>query len=99
MQGQPMPPARKTITREVAGPWSLEVSRQFWEGFAPAALPEHTAGGMLATVFLVDADWSRARAGVVQYRQEAESCTPSGMSRTATVVPGRIWSFAPTSIR
>ena len=24
---------------EVVGPWSLETSRRFWEGFPPAALP------------------------------------------------------------
>ena len=24
---------------EVLGPWSLQTSRRFWEGFTPAALP------------------------------------------------------------
>jgi len=36
----------------VLGPWSLETSRQFWEGFTPAALAGERAGPGLATVFV-----------------------------------------------
>ena len=43
-----------TLELEVSGPWSLAVSRAFWEGFAPAALPT-TGGEALTTVFLVEA--------------------------------------------
>ena len=51
----------------VRGPWSLATSKAFWEGCTPAALPT-TGGDALTTVFLVEADWSRAEAAV---RQEA----------------------------
>lgn len=66
-----MPSARKSVTLQVAGPWSLHLSRLFWEGFAPSALPEQS-GGALETVFLVDSDWSRAHAHVLQRGQEAQ---------------------------
>src|SRR5256885_16569677 len=55
-----------TTTQEVAGPWSLATSRIFWEGFAPAALPDQGEAAELRTVFLVDTDWSRAAATVRQ---------------------------------
>jgi DNA-3-methyladenine glycosylase II len=55
-----------TSTREVAGPWSLATSRAFWEGFAPAALPDQDATAELRTTFLVEHDWSRATASVRQ---------------------------------
>ena len=51
--------------RDVLGPWSLATSKAFWEGFTPAALPT-TGGDPLSTVFLVEADWSRAETSVVQ---------------------------------
>lgn len=51
----------------VRGPWSLDRSRVFWEGFAPAALRCSTdPPGRLATRFRVDADWSAASAEVRQ---------------------------------
>lgn len=50
----------------VRGPWSLATSRAFWEGFAPSALPTGDRPDELATVFRVEADWSRARAVVTQ---------------------------------
>ncbi|ROT34022.1 DNA-3-methyladenine glycosylase [Micromonospora sp. HM5-17] len=55
-----------TTVRTVAGPWSLATSRTFWEGFAPAALPTRRDTTDLRTVFLVDRDWSRAKATVHQ---------------------------------
>jgi DNA-3-methyladenine glycosylase II len=55
----------RTVEAEVRGPWSLATCRTFWEGFTPAALPLR-AGEALATVFLVEADWSRAEAAVRQ---------------------------------
>ena len=54
---------------EVRGPWSLETSRQFWEGFTPAALAASTAGAAgpgLRTVFCAEGDWRRAEAEVSQ---------------------------------
>jgi DNA-3-methyladenine glycosylase II len=51
---------------EVLGPWSLETSRRFWEGFAPAALAGGQAEPGLHTVFCVDGDWHRAEAVVTQ---------------------------------
>ena len=51
---------------EVLGPWSLETSRRFWEGFSPAALTGQPAGPGLHTVFCVEGDWRRADAEVTQ---------------------------------
>ncbi len=51
---------------EVLGPWSLETSRRFWEGFTPAALAGRTAGQGLRTVFCAEGDWRRAEAEVTQ---------------------------------
>jgi hypothetical protein len=51
---------------EVLGPWSLETSRRFWEGFTPAALAGESAGPGLRTVFCVEGDWRRAEAEVTQ---------------------------------
>jgi len=51
---------------EVLGPWSLQTSRRFWEGFTPAALAGGPAGPGLRTVFCVEGDWRRAEAAVTQ---------------------------------
>jgi DNA-3-methyladenine glycosylase II len=51
---------------EVLGPWSLETSRRFWEGFTPAALAGGSAGSGLRTVFCAEGDWRRAEAEVTQ---------------------------------
>jgi DNA-3-methyladenine glycosylase II len=50
---------------EVLGPWSLETSRRFWEGFTPAALAGQPGLG-LRTVYRVEADWRRADVEVTQ---------------------------------
>lgn len=65
------------VDLEVLGPWSLTTSRTFWEGFAPAALADRHGDGhggdgdQLRTVFLVEADWSRARTTVTQHGTRA----------------------------
>ena len=51
---------------EVLGPWSLQTSRRFWEGFTPAALAGGPAGAGLQTVFCAVGDWRRAEAQVTQ---------------------------------
>jgi DNA-3-methyladenine glycosylase II len=51
---------------EVLGPWSLATSRQFWEGFTPAALAGDQAGQALHAVFCAEAGWCRAEATVTQ---------------------------------
>jgi DNA-3-methyladenine glycosylase II len=51
---------------EVLGPWSLETSRDFWEGFAPAAPAAQLAGPGLRTVFCAEHDWRRAEVEVTQ---------------------------------
>lgn len=61
----------------VAGPWSLSTSREFWEGFAPAALgsgagADADADDAIRTVFRVEADWSAASATVRQHGDVAE---------------------------
>ena len=58
--------ARRVAEFEVLGPWSLETSRRFWEGFTPAALADQTAGPRLHTVFCVEGDWRRAEVEVTQ---------------------------------
>jgi DNA-3-methyladenine glycosylase II len=55
-----------TVAREIRGPWSLTTSREFWEGFTPAALVDQDASSALSTTFLVEADWSRAEVSVCQ---------------------------------
>src|SRR5690242_6596175 len=55
--------AEHVVAFEILGPWSLDTSRRFWEGFTPAAL----AGGPgLRTVFCAEGDWRRAEAEVTQ---------------------------------
>jgi DNA-3-methyladenine glycosylase II len=51
---------------EVLGPWSLQTSRGFWEGFTPAALAGQLAGPGLRTVFCGEGDWRRAEVEVTQ---------------------------------
>jgi DNA-3-methyladenine glycosylase II len=51
---------------EVLGPWSLQTSRSFWEGFTPAALAGQLAGPGLRTVFCAEGDWRRAEVEVTQ---------------------------------
>jgi DNA-3-methyladenine glycosylase II len=60
-----------TFTKEVRGPWSLATSREFWEGFTPAALADQSQLGTLSTVYRVEADWSRAEATVTQHENTA----------------------------
>jgi DNA-3-methyladenine glycosylase II len=58
--------AEHVVEFEVLGPWSLDTSRRFWEGFTPAALAGEPAGPGLRTVFCAEGDWRRAEAGVTQ---------------------------------
>jgi hypothetical protein len=58
--------ARRVAKFEVLGPWSLQTSRRFWEGFTPAALAGGPAGPGLRTVFCAEGDWRRAEAEVTQ---------------------------------
>ena len=58
--------ARRVAEFEVLGPWSLETSRLFWEGFTPAALAGQPAEPGLHTVFCAEGDWRRAEAQVTQ---------------------------------
>jgi DNA-3-methyladenine glycosylase II len=51
---------------ELLGPWSLETSRGFWEGFTPAALAGQLARPGLRTVFCAERDWRRAEVEVTQ---------------------------------
>jgi DNA-3-methyladenine glycosylase II len=59
--------ARHMVEFDVAGPWSLENSREFWEEMAP--VPPAEAGGegaALRTLFHADADWHQVAAEVAQ---------------------------------
>ncbi|MET9229039.1 DNA-3-methyladenine glycosylase 2 family protein [Lentzea sp. NPDC003310] len=51
---------------EVRGPWSLQTSRAFWEGFTPSALPPRPGAALEAT-FLVEGEWRRASVSVTQH--------------------------------
>jgi len=57
---------RREIVVEVLGPWALEMSRRFWEGFAPAELATQQQPDDLRTVFRVEGDWSLAQVHVTQ---------------------------------
>ena len=57
---------RYDVAIEVLGPWSLETSRAFWEGFGPNALPSQAEAGRLQVVFRAESDWQRAQVDVVQ---------------------------------
>jgi DNA-3-methyladenine glycosylase II len=58
--------AERVAELEVLGPWSLDTSRRFWEGFTPAALAGQPPGPGLRTVFCAEGDWRRAEAEVMQ---------------------------------
>jgi DNA-3-methyladenine glycosylase II len=58
------------IDAEVLGPWSLETSKAFWEGFTPAALASR-GDAQLRTAFPVEGDWRRAQATVTQHDSTA----------------------------
>jgi DNA-3-methyladenine glycosylase II len=58
--------AERVAEFEVLGPWSLETSRRFWEGFTPAALAAGPSGPGLRTVFCAEGDWRRAQVEVTQ---------------------------------
>jgi len=58
--------ADHSVAREVIGPWSLAVSRRFWEGFAPNELDPRQHEGELQTAFLSEADWTPISARVTQ---------------------------------
>src|SRR5690348_6898987 len=75
---------------EVLGPWSLETSRQFWEGFTPAALAGEPGGPRLRTVFCAEGDWRRAEAEVTQSGDTARVVlTGDGDLDAAAVQVGR----------
>ncbi len=63
--------ARHKVDVEVLGPWSLATSKAFWEGFAPAWLPNLGRTRQLRSVFCVEGDWSRAGVEVTQQHSEA----------------------------
>lgn len=50
----------------VAGPWSLETSRRFWESFTPTAIPAGGAPRALHARFLREHDWTPADATITQ---------------------------------
>jgi DNA-3-methyladenine glycosylase II len=68
---------RRDFIVEILGPWSLETSARFWEGFAPAELPAQRQQGVLQTVFRVEGDWSFAEVRVIQ-QGNAASLTVRG---------------------
>jgi DNA-3-methyladenine glycosylase II len=71
---------------EVLGPWSLQTSRRFWEGFTPAALAGEQAGPGLRTVFCVEGDWRRAEAHVTQAGDTARVALAGGGDLDAAAV-------------
>jgi DNA-3-methyladenine glycosylase II len=63
--------AERVAEFEVLGPWSLDTSRRFWEGFTPAALADQPAGPGLHTAFCAEGDWRRAEVEVTQAGETA----------------------------
>ncbi|WP_245154347.1 DNA-3-methyladenine glycosylase 2 family protein [Rhodococcus sp. 1R11] len=57
---------RLESVHEVAGPWSLETSKRFWEGFTPGRLVSQTHDAGIHTAFLCDTDWQRVDAVITQ---------------------------------
>lgn len=63
--------ARREMSIDLLGPWSLSTSRAFWEDFTPAALaPRDEPERQLHSVFRVECDWSRAETVVTQHGDE-----------------------------
>ncbi|MBA8793289.1 DNA-3-methyladenine glycosylase II [Friedmanniella endophytica] len=62
---------RHRVETEVRGPWRLDVSRAFWEGFSPNRLRDQDAGSALTMTFRSDTDWSRVEAVVHQQGSSA----------------------------
>jgi len=54
--------ARRELTVEVLGRWSLATSKQLWEGFAAGALPAQDEHQEMRSVFAAGV-WPRARTG------------------------------------
>jgi DNA-3-methyladenine glycosylase II len=63
--------AERVAEFEVLGPWSLQTSRRFWEGFTPAALAGEPTRPALRTVFCAEGDWRRAEVEVTQVGDSA----------------------------
>lgn len=59
-------PSTAVVDIEVLGPWSLETSRGFWEGFAPAALSARSGSSELRTTFVSESDWAPVETTVIQ---------------------------------
>lgn len=79
---------------EVLGPWSLETSRAFWEGFAPATLARQGETQQLRTVFRVEGDWSRAEVALIQQGSTARTVvTGSGDLEAAAAQARRFLSL------
>lgn len=66
------------LTVEVAGPWSLEASIAFWEGFTPSRLTPSGDHHVLRSTFLVERDWRRAETEVVQEDKTARIVVRGG---------------------
>ncbi|WP_374945542.1 DNA-3-methyladenine glycosylase family protein [Agreia sp.] len=58
--------SRLETMHEVIGPWSLETSKRFWEGFTPGELAPQTQTEGIRTLFVCDTDWQRVDAVVTQ---------------------------------
>jgi hypothetical protein len=70
--------ARRVAEFEVLGPWSLQTSRRFWEGFTPAALASEPARAGTAHGVLI------ARHG-----QDGAFPPPHTLARLDLDLPGR----------
>lgn len=87
-------PRTLVVEREVQGPWSLETSRAFWEGFAPAALSAQSDASELRTTFLNESDWTPIETTVTQSGGGARvSVTGSGDLDAAAAQVARFLSI------
>lgn len=63
--------ASRETEHTILGPWSLETSKMFWEGFTPGALIEQADAQEIRAVFLSDTDWTRVEMVVTQHGDTA----------------------------
>jgi len=90
---------------EGLGPWSLQTSRRFWEGFTPAALAGEPARPGLRTVFRAECGWRRAESEVTRAGDTAHVVLAGDgdldaaaaqacrfLALTSTGVAGRRWA-------
>ncbi len=66
-----------SVAVDVIGPWNLARCLDFWKGFVPGKVGPGSGSSALRSVFLVEADWTRAET-VVRQEGSVATITVSG---------------------